>query len=218
MRETIDEAPASENRPDTEADALMDNMESTLALVSPIIAQYNGRILQILAASNCQLFDNKEELGSMEVIERRLLAQHNEEIYKIIAESSRQLFDELDSLKGLSRAAQSRRTIRILEATLPNQLAVQQLVDYVCDYFQVHSNDIMGSNRMPAIVLPRHVCMYLLRQDLKLSLPHIARILNRDHTTVLHACKKIKQQQETDPTLKERIETIRANLDLSQPN
>ena len=32
MRETIDEAPASENRPDTETDALMDNMESILAL------------------------------------------------------------------------------------------------------------------------------------------------------------------------------------------
>ena len=182
----------------------------------PIIAQYNGRILQILAESNCQSFDDKEELGSMEIIERRLLAQHNEEIYEIIAEASRQLFDELDSLKVLSRTARSRRgDVAASEVTLPHQLAAQQIVDYVCADFKVNSNDIMSPNRVPAIVLPRHICMYLLRQELKLSFPDIARILNREHTTVLHACKKIQQQQETDLTLKERIEIIRANLDLS---
>ena len=218
MRETIDESPVLEDQPNIETDAFMDNIESTLALIPPILTQYNGQMLQVLSRSNHQLFEDKKALGSMDAIERRLLARYNEEIYEIIAESTRQLFDTLDSLKGFSHSARTRRKgAGASIETLGSQLVIQQLVDHVCEHFRVSSSDIMSRTREPDIVLPRHVCMYLMQQELKMSSPKIARVLNRkDHTTILHGIKKIKHQQEINPELRESIEAIQANLCLPQ--
>lgn len=53
--------------------------------------------------------------------------------------------------------------------------------------------DIKGRSKKPIHADPRHVAMYVARQDLRLSFPHIARNFNRkDHTTVMHAVKRVE--------------------------
>jgi chromosomal replication initiator protein len=61
----------------------------------------------------------------------------------------------------------------------------------VARYFGVKSDDLKGKARNKQIVLPRHIAMYLLREDGHLSTPEVGRLLNRDHTTVLHGVKQV---------------------------
>lgn len=56
--------------------------------------------------------------------------------------------------------------------------------------------DIMGRRRKPNIVLARHEAMYELHATGKYSLPQIGRFMKRDHTTILHGCRKIEKARQ----------------------
>jgi chromosomal replication initiator protein len=58
-------------------------------------------------------------------------------------------------------------------------------------YYGINADDLKGRSRHKQIVGPRQIAMYLLREDAHLSTPDIGRLLDRDHTTVLHALKQI---------------------------
>jgi chromosomal replication initiator protein len=65
----------------------------------------------------------------------------------------------------------------------------------VARHFGVSVEELQGKSRQKAIVAPRHLAMYLLREDARLSYPQIGVLLGgRDHTSVLHGCDKISQQ------------------------
>ena len=61
----------------------------------------------------------------------------------------------------------------------------------VARYFGVKIDDLKSKARHKQIVVPRHIAMYLLREDGHLSTPEVGRLLNRDHTTVLHGMKQV---------------------------
>lgn len=69
------------------------------------------------------------------------------------------------------------------------------ITDIVFAHFDVLKADILGPCRLKRFVYPRQVSMYLLRILLRLSLPEIGRIMHRDHTTVMHAVRKIIEAQ-----------------------
>jgi chromosomal replication initiator protein len=56
----------------------------------------------------------------------------------------------------------------------------------VSRFYGVSIEELKGKSRRKQIVLPRQVAMYVLREDSHLSTPEVGRLLNRDHTTVLH--------------------------------
>jgi len=58
-------------------------------------------------------------------------------------------------------------------------------------YYGINADQLKGRSRHKQIVGPRQIAMYLLREDAHLSTPDIGRLLDRDHTTVLHALKQI---------------------------
>jgi chromosomal replication initiator protein len=58
-------------------------------------------------------------------------------------------------------------------------------------YYGINSDQLKGKSRHKQIVGPRQISMYVLREDAHLSTPEIGRLLNRDHTTVLHGLKQI---------------------------
>ena len=63
------------------------------------------------------------------------------------------------------------------------------------------------------MVEPRQIVMYLLRDILKLSYPHIGeKIGKRDHTTVIHACEKVSREMTQDPQLNQKILLIKERL------
>ena len=61
----------------------------------------------------------------------------------------------------------------------------------VARYYGISADDLKGRSRQKQIVVPRQIAMYLLREDAHLSTPDVGRLLDRDHTTVLHAFKQV---------------------------
>ncbi len=83
----------------------------------------------------------------------------------------------------------------------------------VCAEFAIPEKDLLGRQRKREIVRPRHVAMYLLREETESSLVEIGRTLGgRDHTTVLHGIEKIEKDLHTDNQLRSRIIAIQEAL------
>jgi chromosomal replication initiator protein len=79
----------------------------------------------------------------------------------------------------------------------------------VARYFGIKADDLKGKARHKQIVGPRQVAMYLLREDGHLSTPEVGRLLNRDHTTVLHGMKQIANDIARDGPSRAAVRGVR---------
>ena len=87
------------------------------------------------------------------------------------------------------------------------------VIEKVSKHYQISIEDLLGPKRDKDIVVPRQVAMYLLREELKLSYPKIARELGRkDHTTALHSVEKMVNELDTNPDIKKSIIEIKEKL------
>lgn len=97
--------------------------------------------------------------------------------------------------------------------TRPHYLTVKQVIDRTAKYFQISSDEICSAKRDKHIVTPRQIAMYLLRSELHLSFPKIARELGRkDHTTAIHSIDKIEKAIKFDVGIREQVSEIREML------
>ncbi len=92
-------------------------------------------------------------------------------------------------------------------------ITTNEVVKTVADFFELSVSDLAKRSRKKEVVEPRQVCMYLLRDVLKLSYPYIGEKLGkRDHTTAIHACEKITRSINNDPELNQKIMLIKEQL------
>lgn len=97
--------------------------------------------------------------------------------------------------------------------TRPRHLSAKQIIERTARHFQISVDDIIGPKRDKDIVTPRQVAMYMLRSELHLSFPKIARELGRkDHTTAIHSVEKIEKESHFDSSLRDAIKEIRERL------
>jgi len=95
----------------------------------------------------------------------------------------------------------------------PKHLSAKQIIERTARHFQIPFEDIVGPKRDKDIVVPRQIAMYMLRNELKLSFPKIARELGRkDHTTAIHSVDKIDREARLDASLRMTINEIREHL------
>jgi len=95
----------------------------------------------------------------------------------------------------------------------PKHISAKQVIERTARHFQVSMEDIMGPKRDKDIVVPRQVAMYVLRSELHLSFPKIARELGRkDHTTAIHSVEKIEKEAALDNDIKNAIQEIKERL------
>lgn len=87
---------------------------------------------------------------------------------------------------------------RYFGANAPRPVDIEQVQQAVAGQYRVDVSDLKGKCRSQDIVLPRQVAMYLIRQLTECSLPSIGKAFGRDHSTVLHACKKIEEKLTAD--------------------
>lgn len=88
---------------------------------------------------------------------------------------------------------------------IPMNLITRQ----VSKYFQMHVADLKGPTRQQRVVRARGVAMFLARQWTGKSLEQVGRHYgNRDHTTVLHACRKTEELMATDPAIRQAIDDL----------
>jgi chromosomal replication initiator protein len=73
-----------------------------------------------------------------------------------------------------------------------NMVGPLDIMNTTASYFKLSLDELTGSSRAQAIAMARQIAMYLCREMTNLSLPKIGQLFGgRDHTTVMHACKKI---------------------------
>lgn len=115
----------------------------------------------------------------------------------------RALEPNLDIATSLLGSAKSR----------PKHISAKQIVERTARHYQLSVDDLLGPKRDKDIVVPRQVAMYVLRSELHLSFPKIARELGRkDHTTAIHSVEKIEKESHIDADIREAIAQIRERL------
>ena len=78
-------------------------------------------------------------------------------------------------------------------------VSIENIQKTVADYFKVRMSDLLSERRSRSVARPRQVAMALSKELTAHSLPEIGEAFGgRDHTTVLHACKRVKELQESD--------------------
>lgn len=93
------------------------------------------------------------------------------------------------------------------------QISVQMIQDVVCKYFNLEQSMLQTKSRKREIVQARQITMYLSKKYTDCSLSLIGKIVGkRDHATVLHACKTIKDQIDINKSFRSSIEDIETHL------
>jgi chromosomal replication initiator protein len=89
-----------------------------------------------------------------------------------------------------------------------------RVVDLVARKFNLTVEKLLGRDRTKEVAHPRQIAMYLLREEAKISFPQIGEVLGgRDHSTVMSAIEKIKQQiRSGDGRLQKDIDLLRHQL------
>lgn len=92
------------------------------------------------------------------------------------------------------------------------EMFAHKIFDLISHHYGIKVTELRSTIRTPSIALPRQIAMYLVKSQTGASLKEIAKIFRRDHTTILHACKKIEKLLTTDSSLAAAIAAIRMNL------
>lgn len=91
----------------------------------------------------------------------------------------------------------------------------EDVVNEVAHFYKLSRRDLIGLDRRKEYMTPRQVAMYLIRNDLRYSYESVGEIfLGRNHTTVMHACEKIRKKIKTDSLLVREINAIKRALGL----
>jgi chromosomal replication initiator protein len=95
----------------------------------------------------------------------------------------------------------------------PKRVKIEDIQRIVARQYNVSRADLLSSRRTANVVRPRQIAMYLAKALTLRSLPEIGRRFGgRDHTTVLHAVRKIETLASNDATLAEEIELLKRLL------
>ena len=109
-------------------------------------------------------------------------------------------------------------SIELAQAVLSNvlynpkkrQVTPERIARAVADYYGVQMDALKGQKRDKAIVMPRQIAMFLMREETDVSLLRIgAELGGRDHSTVLHACDKITRESAVNDELRREIAAVR---------
>ena len=117
-------------------------------------------------------------------------------------------------LAVVSRAVSNRSTLPVLANVLYNpkkrQITPERIAKAVSEYYGVGLDALKGQKRDKAIVVPRQIAMFLMREETDVSLLRIgAELGGRDHSTVLHACDKITRESAGNDELRREIAAVR---------
>ncbi|MFH1392179.1 MAG: chromosomal replication initiator protein DnaA [bacterium] len=92
-------------------------------------------------------------------------------------------------------------------------ITTKQITKKVAEFYDIHIKDLSKRSRQRDIVKPRQIAMYLMRSELNTSYPSIGQELGqRDHTTAIHAYKKIKKEMLKNESLEQEINLIKEKL------
>ncbi|QDG79015.1 chromosomal replication initiator protein DnaA [Labrenzia sp. PHM005] len=139
-------------------------------------------------------------------------------IARYVISSARDLEGALNRLFAHNQLTKQPVTMELAEKTLhdlvrigePRSIKVEDIQNVVCKHFSVTKADLLSSCRARTLVRPRQIAMYIAKVMTGRSLPEIGRRFgNRDHTTVLHAVRKIEGMVKGDAALAQEVELLK---------
>ena len=117
-------------------------------------------------------------------------------------------FSHKDINIGLARDA-----LKDLLSIQNRQIGVENIQKTVADFYKIKVADMYSKKRPASIARPRQIAMYLAKDMTKKSLPEIGELFGgRDHTTVLHAVRKIGAERTTNPELNQQLHVLEQTL------
>jgi chromosomal replication initiator protein len=164
--------------------------------------------------TRCAIIQTKAESHGLE-----LTSDVVEYLANYVQTNIRELEGALNQLLAFCEMRELEPTLDVTVSLLgsgksrPKHISPRQIIEKTAKYFQVPMEDIMGPKRDKDIVVPRQIAMYILRSELHLSFPKIARELGRkDHTTAIHSIEKIEKESVIDNGVKTAIAKIKEKL------
>jgi len=151
-------------------------------------------------------------------------AQLSEEVAFFVAKNLRSNVRELEgALRKILAFAQfhgrtitvelAREALKDLLSASTGQVTVELIQKTVADYYKIKVSDMYSKRRPNNIAAPRQVAMYLAKEMTQKSLPEIGELFGgRDHTTVLHAVRKIADVRSKDAVLNHALHVLEQTL------
>jgi len=142
-------------------------------------------------------------------------------ISKNISSNVRDLISALNTLIAYTELMGKPITLEIAQQRLKNviyaphqaNLSIENIIRVVADYYSLTPNDLKGKKKTQNIVFPRQLAMYIGREMTDYSTTELGQEFGgRDHTTVMHSIKIIKDKLLTDPKLESTIDSIKQNI------
>ena len=91
----------------------------------------------------------------------------------------------------------------------------EDLIDIVANYFKLPKSELLSSGRTKEIMVPRQICMYLIREVLSQSYETIGeRFSGRNHTTVIHAYNKITHEMKENAKIMRDVNALKREIGL----
>jgi chromosomal replication initiator protein len=161
------------------------------------------------------------------ILQRKALAEGSEMpedvaffIAKNVRANVRELEGALRKVLAYSRfshkdinIALAREALRDLLSIQNRQIGVENIQKTVADFYKIKVADMYSKKRPASIARPRQIAMYLAKEMTKKSLPEIGELFGgRDHTTVLHAVRKIGAERSINPELNQQLHVLEQTL------
>ncbi|MDD3761917.1 MAG: chromosomal replication initiator protein DnaA [Nevskiales bacterium] len=106
----------------------------------------------------------------------------------------------------------ARTTLKDLLAAYERLITIDNIKRTVANYYNIRVGDLNSPRRTRSLARPRQVAMSLAKELTQHSLPEIGEAFGKDHTTVLHACRKISELREQDLKIREDYENLQRQL------
>jgi chromosomal replication initiator protein len=143
-----------------------------------------------------------------------------EEVAFFVAKNVRSLEGALRKILAYSRFNQkeisiqlAREALRDLLSIQNRQISVENIQKTVADYYKIKVADMYSKKRPASIARPRQIAMYLAKELTQKSLPEIGELFGgRDHTTVLHAVRKIGGERQQMTELNQQLHVLEQTL------
>lgn len=108
----------------------------------------------------------------------------------------------------------TQEVLRDLLRANDRRITIEDIQKRVAEHYNIRISEMHSARRARAVARPRQVAMYLAKQLTSRSLPEIGRKFGgRDHTTVMHAVKRIDELRQTDSVLSEDIDLLKRMLE-----
>jgi chromosomal replication initiator protein len=147
------------------------------------------------------------------------------DLAKVIAskvESARKIEGIITSIRSEIELKHRELNLELIEDILQVEVEVKRprikvapadVIKTVANHYHVKQSSLKGSSRLKSLVTARHIAMYLLKKELSLPLTEIGRwFASRDHTSVLHAVKKVEKDMALSDELRQDVSALQMTL------